>query len=216
MESRDHAILGSSMQPSPERGVPLDEDQVRASVSAWIDGLREGDDGSAEKLWRRYFERLARVADKRLPGGLRATYDGEDVALSAFHSLCTGVREGRFPELNSREDLWSLLIVMASRKSGRRQRSELTLKRGDGRRVDASVISPMVAPEPTPEFAAIVASEMEHLLALLPDDSMRSIAQAKLDGHTNEDIAVELGCALRTVERRLGIIRRTWRERGVE
>lgn len=208
-------ILNRAMEDADASKDRLGEEDVRASVSAWIDGLRDGDDGSAEELWRRYFEALARVAERRLPGTIRGAYDGEDVALSAFHSMCTGVREGRFPELNSREDLWSLLIVIAARKSGKRHRAETTLKRGDGRRVDAASLGPQLAPEPTPEFAALVAEETEHLLALLPDDAMRRIAQFKLDGRTNEDIAAELGCAVRTVERRLGLIRRTWRERGV-
>ena len=87
---------------------------------------------------------------------------------------------------------------------------------GEGRRVDADAAGPIVAPEPTPDFAALVAEETEHLLALLADDGMRAIARGKLEGRTNEDLAAELGCTVRTVERRLGLVRRTWRERGME
>ena len=44
----------------------------------------------------------------------------------------------------------------------------------------------------------------------LADEELRQIALWKMEGHTNEEIASELGCALATVERRLRLIRRRW------
>jgi DNA-directed RNA polymerase specialized sigma24 family protein len=44
------------------------------------------------------------------------------------------------------------------------------------------------------------------------DPALRQIAQLRLDGYTNIEIATRLGCALRTVERRLELIRRIWNE----
>jgi DNA-directed RNA polymerase specialized sigma24 family protein len=38
----------------------------------------------------------------------------------------------------------------------------------------------------------------------------RTIAELKLAGHTNSEIAGHLGCALRTVTLRLSRIRKTW------
>ena len=38
----------------------------------------------------------------------------EDVALSAFNSLCRGLENGRFPKLQDRDDLWRLLVVIAA------------------------------------------------------------------------------------------------------
>ncbi|MEM8710648.1 MAG: ECF-type sigma factor [Planctomycetota bacterium] len=206
--------------PSPETpnqpNRSLTEDEVRASVSAWIDGLRQGDDGSAEELWRRYFERLSAVADRKLTRSARRAYDGEDVALSAFHSLCEGVREGRFPELHSRDELWSLLIVIAARKASHRHRAERTLKRGGGVELPLDGAQFVVAPDPTPEFAAVVADETDHLIDLLGDEELKTIARGKLDGLGNDELAHQLGYTTRTVERRLALIRRTWRERGIQ
>ena len=63
--------------------------------------------------------------------------------------------------------------------------------------------------EPTPEFSAMVAENCARLLDQL-EPALRQIAQLRLDGHTNIEIAARQGCALRTVERRLELIRRIW------
>jgi DNA-binding CsgD family transcriptional regulator len=47
---------------------------------------------------------------------------------------------------------------------------------------------------------------------LLEDDALRTIAVLKMDGHTVDEIAVQLQCARRTVERRLQMIRVRWAE----
>jgi len=44
------------------------------------------------------------------------------------------------------------------------------------------------------------------------EPAQRQIAQWKLDGYTNAEIAQRLGCGLRTVERRLELIRRIWEQ----
>ena len=175
-------------------------------------GLRSGDQRSAAELWERYFKRLVSLAESRIPRALRKVYDGEDVALSAFHSMCEGVRGGRFPDLRSRDELWSLLIVIAARKSYRKQRAENTLKRGDGQVKESDAIIEIAGVEPTPEFAAAVVDETEYLIASLGDDKLREIARGKLEGLSNEALAERVDCTVRTVERRLNLIRRIWSE----
>lgn len=64
--------------------------------------------------------------------------------------------------------------------------------------------------EPTPEVADRMQSECERLLDLLNDENLRSLALLKLEGYTNEEIAVQLGCARRTVQRRLSLIQEIW------
>ena len=156
------------------------------------------------------------------------TFDAEDVALSAFHSLCEGVKRGRFPRLDDRGNLWSLLVVITARKARARIRSASTQKRGGGNVQGESVftdatdrddvshrgIEQMIGSEPTADFAAQVSEESERLLGLLLDDSMRSLALLKLEGFSNKEAAEELQCGLRTVERRLSLIRQIWEEKG--
>jgi len=111
----------------------------------------------------------------------------------------------------------TLLAVITARKAAYRRREEGAEKRGGAaddadRVIDLARITQVLGDEPTPEFAAEVAEESERLLARLPDVELREIALAKLAGSTNEEIARERGCAMRTVERRLGLIRRVWTE----
>jgi DNA-binding NarL/FixJ family response regulator len=67
-----------------------------------------------------------------------------------------------------------------------------------------------LAAEPTPEFLAVMEEEQARLLAMLGDDAQRQIATLRMEGHTNEEIAQQLQISLRSVERKLGIIRDTW------
>ena len=68
--------------------------------------------------------------------------------------------------------------------------------------------------EPTPAFAAQVAEECRRLLERLDSPELRSVALLKVEGYSNEEIAAQLGCGLRTVERRLRLIRSIWEQEG--
>jgi transposase len=46
------------------------------------------------------------------------------------------------------------------------------------------------------------------------DESLRVVALLKLEGHSNEEIAKSLDCGLRTVERKLEVIRKRWTAEG--
>jgi DNA-directed RNA polymerase specialized sigma24 family protein len=194
------------------------------SVSRWIDRLKAGEPSAAGPLWQAYFRRLVELARQRLRGLCGAAADEEDVALSAFDSFCKGAAEGRFPRLEDRDDLWQLLLLITGRKAANlltRQRRE---KHGGGRVVHASALAGgeetdafalVMGREPTPELAAQAAEECRRLLDGLGDDELRAVAVAKMEGLTNEEVARRLSRSLSWVERKLGLIRKTW-QREVE
>jgi RNA polymerase sigma factor (sigma-70 family) len=193
------------------------------SVSQWIDGLKAGDEAAAAKLWQRYFEHLINLARKKLGASPRRAADEEDVAISAFQSLCQGVKEDRFPDLRDRDDLWHLIVCITERKAYTQLRDQKRSKRGSGLVEGESAfidlqasnggagINQVAGPEPTPEFAAEMVEAVDRLFNQLADDQLRQIALHKLEGYTNEEIARKIGRALPTVERRLGLIRKRWR-----
>lgn len=182
----------------------------RGSVSHWLDGLRKGDSLAAQELWNRYFARLVWVAQDRL-SSLSREASGEDVALSALKSVMIGVRENRFPNLADRDSLWPLLVTIAARKSVSEQRRQLAQKRSRANECRLEDIRDYVGVEPSPEFAVEVADELERLVRLLGDRTLRDIVERKLAGSSNEEIAETLDCSVRTVIRKLNRIRQEWR-----
>src|SRR5262249_35953061 len=192
------------------------------SVTHWITQLKAGDHLAAQHIWESYFRQLVERARRKLAGTPRRAADEEDVALSAFDSFCRAAEHGRFPRLEDRHDLWQLLVVLTDRKACDLVQHERRQKRGGGQVLDEAALpagdtssdSPplarIVAQEPSPEFAALVAEECRRLLDLLGDDELRAVAVRKLEGYTVEEIAVELGWVPRTVQRRLQLIRRIW------
>jgi DNA-directed RNA polymerase specialized sigma24 family protein len=196
-------------------GSPMSND---GTISLWINQLKDGDQQVVEKLWHSYFQRLVALARSKLRGSALRFADEEDAALSAFDSFCRGAEQGRFPELNNRDDLWRLLVTITARKAYDYVEREGRLKRGGGQaRGDSAGADgaprgweEIAGQEPTPEFAAQTVEEYRRLLDKLGDDELRSIAVWKMEGHTNHEIAARLGCAIPTVERRLRLIRKTW------
>jgi DNA-directed RNA polymerase specialized sigma24 family protein len=193
------------------------------SVSQWLGRLQAGDAAAAQQLWERYFQRLVGLARKKLEGLPRRAADEEDVALSAFDSFCRGAGDGRFPQLVDRDNFWRLLVTITARKAYQLMLHEGRQKRGGNAVLDEAAftgladseagvagLEQLLDREPTPEFAAQLAEEYQRLLASLPDAELRSVAQWKMEGYTNEEIAAKLGCALRSVERKLKVIRTLW------
>lgn len=192
------------------------------SVTRWIGDLKAGGDGAAQSLWERYFERLVVLARSKLRAARRAgaVEDEEDAVLSAFDSFCRGAAAGRFPQLSDRDDLWRLLVVLTARKAIDQLKRHGAAKRGGGRLVgeadlpaDAPGGNPLnqfIGPEPTPEFVAMLAEEYRRLHDGLGDERTRQVLDLRLEGFSREEIAARLGCAEKTVTRKLNLIRETW------
>ncbi len=197
------------------------EPDDRGSVTIWVDAVRGGDQEAASQLWRRYFESLVRLARSKLQSRAKGAADEEDVALCAFDSFYGGMAQGRFPDIADRDDLWRLLVTIAARKASDQNRWESQQKRGGGRVLreadlmagpepERDGLAQIVGAEPSPEFAALVADECGRRLQGLPDESLRQVALLKMEGYLNEEIAKRLGCGLRTVARKLEVIRNAW------
>jgi DNA-directed RNA polymerase specialized sigma24 family protein len=193
------------------------------SVTRWIGDLQAGGDSAAQHLWERYFHRLVHLARSRLRATRRAgaVEDEEDAALSAFDSFCRGAAAGRFPQLADRDGLWRLLVVMTLRKVMAQAARQAARKRGGGRIVGESAIiggdaaeagglEQVAGDEPSPELAALVVDEYRRLRDRLVGEALRQVLDLRLQGYTREEIAERLGCAERTVRRKLELIREAW------
>lgn len=190
------------------------------SVTHWIGELKAGEQGQAQQeLWNRYFQQLVKLARVKLNGSSRGMEDEEDAVLSALNSFFVRVPQGQFPQLHDRTDLWSLLVKLTTRKAANQRRRTNALKRGGTQQPvwQANThgdewLAQLAGYEPTPDLAVETVDEARRLLRLLNKESLRRIAELKLDGYANREIAEQLGVIERTVERRLALIRKIWGE----
>ncbi len=182
------------------------------SVTTWIRAISSGNDEVAQNLWERYFQRMVELARNKLRASVSRAADEEDVALSAFHSFCQAAAENRFPRLANRDDLWQVLVMLTARKALDQRKYDLRKKRSDAstKSLDDAALESVIGSDPDPAFAAMVADQFRSLLDRLDDAELKLIALRKLEGNTNDEIAAELNCTVRTVGRRLALIRDLW------
>lgn len=186
------------------------------SISQWITELKHGDPEAARRIWDRYFPRLCRFSRDKLGFVARRAQDEEDLALSAINALCARAADGRFQQLNDRNDLWQILMMIATRKAAnvhrrpaiRKEFGERDILREDGRSWNLDLLADSPA---SPEFLDCIDIHCEELLALL-SDKLRAVAILKLRGYSNEEIANLRQRGLSTIERYLQMIREIWKE----
>ena len=186
------------------------------SISQWICQLREGDETAAFHLWDRFFNRILNTARRRRC--IDAIVDEEDIAISVFSSLCLGLQNGRFCNLSGRDELWRLIVVMTIRKATNESEYALRKKRDRSRLLTwqagdrSDSVQSLVCSRPTPSLEAEMADQLDSWLEQLEQQELKLIAVYKLQGCTNEEIALQLGFSIATVERKLKLIRRIWNE----
>ena len=183
--------------------------------------LQQGDPDAAAPLWQACVHRIMAIARKKLGNAPRRISDEEDIAVSAFNSFCQGAKEGRFQVLENRQDLWNILAVIVTRKANRQIEFLNAQKRGPGRVRGDSVfvdtdqsacfgLDQLADDRPAAEMISMMEEEFESLLNQLYDQQLRKIALLKLEGYSNQEIADQLGRNLRSIERKLNIIRGIW------
>jgi DNA-directed RNA polymerase specialized sigma24 family protein len=175
---------------------------------------------AARLVWGRYFQELLCLARNNLSARIRSREDEEDVLQSMYKSFCLRQRRGDF-DLANRDQLWDLLVQITLRKARNTATRHLQGKR-DVRREDApadgrcdeelkpTILDQINSDGPTPAEAALMNEALERRFQMLKDLHLRQIALRKLEGYTNQEIAAQLDCTVRTVERKLERIRAYW------
>jgi RNA polymerase sigma factor (sigma-70 family) len=181
--------------------------EASQSITRLMRAVQDGSSSAVRPLLAAYFDRLVHLAGNRLrnmPG--LGGYD-EDLALRSFHSVYERLRDPDRPlDLAGRDDLWRLLAVRTISRA-----IDLIRRHRPGEVPGDDDVAQLLSREPTPEEAAEVADECRRLLDSLQEPELRQIALWKVEGYTNEEIAVRLDCVPRTVERKVSRIRLLWK-----
>jgi DNA-directed RNA polymerase specialized sigma24 family protein len=197
---------------------------AQGSVTRLIIDLRSDEPGvrevAARLVWGRYLQELLLLARSHLSARIRCREDEEDVLQSMYKSFCIRQRRGDF-DLANRDQLWSLLVQITLRKARNAANRHLEGRR-DVRREDAqtpdrsgedlpgTILDQIDSDGPTPAEAALLNEALERRFQMLKDPNLKQIALWKLEGYTNPEIAAQLQCTVRTVERKLERIRGYW------
>lgn len=197
------------------------EDQ--GSVTQWIHDLRNHDIDATQKLWTRFVDRLVRIANRRLRNSKCRIADGEAIAADAFQDFFERGPD-EFGKLVNRNDLWQILVVITERRAIDAIRRESNQRRGGGKVFVNGVfndgsdppqghrIDSLAASDNPPDIEMMLIEAFDERLALLESDLLRSIAIEKMHGSSNVEIAEAYNLSLRSVERKLAIIRDAWRD----
>src|SRR5580704_19735237 len=169
-------------------------------LNAW----QQGDEQAAELLVRRYMVRLTAMARSRLSRKLARRFDAEDAVLSAWRSFFVAAGDGRVT-VPADDNLWPLLVTLTCRKLAR-QAARNTAQR---RSVDEELNfdhehswQTVLSREPSPDEAALLADELESLMASL-DRPDREILSRRLQGQSVAAIAAAMNVTDRTISRNL-------------
>lgn len=179
------------------------------SVSQWIAQAKTGDELALAKLHQRYWPVLVGLARQRLHGSPIPS-DEEDIAQQAFVGFYQAVKKGRVPKLTNRHQFLALLTHIISCKACNQIRHELTARKGDGRVHQGSAIIRLAEDSAwSPLQEAILKDCYQRYVGGIPEN-LRRFAELFLQGHARREIADQMGCTDRTVDRKLAIVRDYW------
>lgn len=184
---------------------------VTGSVSLLIANMKDGDDHALAKLYQRYWPRLVNIARSRLKGAPLRHVDEEDVAQSALLGFYNTVRDRKAAQLQNRDQLLALLSHIIACKAVNQIQKAMAHKRGRGGVRELTPLTFLVADESTTASQEALLKDCyeQHVHGL--GDDLRPFAEMHLAGYSNAEIAAELNCVDRTVERKLALLRAKWR-----
>ncbi|MEM6688770.1 MAG: sigma-70 family RNA polymerase sigma factor [Planctomycetota bacterium] len=192
------------------------------SLMQWHSNLRRGDEQAMQRLWDMYFQQMVGVARNKLAPSRRVVRDEEDIALSAFHSFCRGFSSGRFDGRSQKDPdaVWPLLVTLTLNKAVDQIRRDNRLKRGGGADGDVrwaaqgpELLSQLADASPQPELVAMAEESLQSMFDAIKeraDEDLEAVIKLSVEGLSTPEIAEQLGCSKRTVQRKLRTARELW------
>jgi DNA-directed RNA polymerase specialized sigma24 family protein len=192
------------------------------SITLLLHRLRAGDEAALSALHARCWPELVQLARTRLRGAALKVADEDDVAQEALWGFWRTFESGRVTKLDRRHDFFALLThITACKVAGLLQREFGTDRRGGGHVLGEGDLdngnggtsgwAGVAGPDLPPDERAALHDAYAFFMGAL-EAAQRGIAELHLAGLTNQEVARQLGCSERTIERKLSLIRDRWQE----
>jgi RNA polymerase sigma factor (sigma-70 family) len=194
-----------------------DGDAPEGSITAILHRFPETDPRSISLLWERCFPRLMEWCQDVFDQShldINAA-DDEDVALSAFESFVQRAMDGQFETLLDRSNLWRLISTIARRKALNHVRY-LSAEKRDITRQSYHSVSQIADDRPSAMNAELLDTEARELLESLDDAELRLIIVLRLMGYSSAEIAEEISCSIRRIQRKIKLARILWNKKDVD
>ena len=183
------------------------------SISQCIHRLKNGEYSAANFLWERFNARMQGVADQELGNTVRTVSDEEDVVAKAFAAFLRRTDQGAYAAMENRDDLWRLLAKITRTYAWQQNRFFRRLRRRMSRNysIDENhLLRQLASKSPPAELVASCEETLRRLLEKLNDQELQEVALARMRGLNNREIAQQQGRSVRTIERRLRLIKEVW------
>lgn len=202
------------------KSAPASESPTDARL---FERFKSGDSEAANEIISTYYDRVCKVARRRIKQRRLLGSGSQDIAASVFESLWRKADQGDFDEqaLTSGDEFWRLLSAMVKFKTENHVRREMAAKRGGGQIRGESVFlqrnamegpgiggeaGDMLDPSEIAEFRG----EYERMMGDLSDEHLREIVTLRMEGYKVAEIADKFGKSDRWVKRKLREIRDQW------
>lgn len=203
------------MQSPADQNNPDDaQEQLPEYADSVLEEMQSAVSPRFEQVWSQFHRLLKNYVEQRLSPQLQPHAGASDILQSAFLSLWRRLEDPSKPPLTDQDDLWGFLMTIARRKLSKRWRQIQTQKRGGGNVITATDFTHSDAAS---SFEEIVYAEVNQQLKLeleeasdLLDVECQTIISMKLAGMTNAEIANELKCSVRRIERKNNLIRKAF------
>lgn len=175
---------------------------MTASVTSLLKSMRSGENATeAANDLVKYFLPMLRSRLACSAKSLRIS-DEDDIALEAFYEFCVAIEKNHFEDIADRTQLWHVLSMIAVRKANDHRKREQAHKRGGTSQVLPlnSFREQLASLDANPELHMDLLEQCDLLLRQLNSTELRNVAELKLHGYTNSEIANKLKVSRRTIQ----------------
>ncbi len=164
-----------------------------------IDLYRSGDQAAADELFKRYSERIWRLAEQQMGPRLRRHEDPDDVVQSVFNTFFRRAKEGEF-RIDHSGALWRLLMKITANKVRSHGKYHDAKKRGGKQDGLSPELLEVIDREPSHEEAVALTEELEAAVDGFHERDLEIVRYA-FEGYSTGEIGKKMDCTRQTVGR---------------